>query len=520
MKKKSNQEGLWESYYKNYQMGPWETTDFDYSLKVLLENKQSKSTENELSTKQSVLDVGCGTGRNCKLMRDLGFDVTGIDISKTAIEKAKKVVKCHVMSSLNMNFKKCFQLVVDYGCLHSCKGDEVIHLRNVWNALEPDGLYILRVFSDNHPLKDAYELFHKLNIGFYSKSRITKLVKRFFKIVHYGPDIERNGKNKNFHLFLLKPLPHERNVWGFPEISFKRNLRPIIKHEIAVHINDKNYQKDCDITRCDSKIVKIGRFDATRIYYGNEFCSRIKPDIRVFKNNDIAITLLTPLIPEEDLKSWVSIIKDLSVSHPNSEVVFNDWGILNTINEYGLKPVLGRLLVRQKNDPRTIRLKSLVPNFRNFMECSLSSKAFIDFLLQNGIRRVELSNTLQGIYVPKDAWKRLKITLHIPDVPISVTRMCMFAGGDKPSNNRNFGIIDCAQECRSNCENPDTVKGSRDKSNIRNRDKIIDSRKRMILDDISMPYKLFLEGNVQYYENYSLENISVSDRLVFHPKSI
>lgn len=53
-----------------------------------------------------VLDVGCGAGRVALWLQRKGFDVTGIDVSPTAIEvcKHRGLVKCSVMSAENLVF--------------------------------------------------------------------------------------------------------------------------------------------------------------------------------------------------------------------------------------------------------------------------------------------------------------------------------------------------------------------------------------------------------------------------------
>jgi 2-polyprenyl-3-methyl-5-hydroxy-6-metoxy-1,4-benzoquinol methylase len=38
---------------------------------------------------QSLLDLGCGTGKNSEILRDFGYQVTGVDISEEAIRKYK-----------------------------------------------------------------------------------------------------------------------------------------------------------------------------------------------------------------------------------------------------------------------------------------------------------------------------------------------------------------------------------------------------------------------------------------------
>ena len=42
---------------------------------------------------KSILDVGCGTGSHAVILSKRGYNVTGIDISKTMIKKAKEKAK-------------------------------------------------------------------------------------------------------------------------------------------------------------------------------------------------------------------------------------------------------------------------------------------------------------------------------------------------------------------------------------------------------------------------------------------
>ena len=45
--------------------------------------------------KASVLDIGCGKGREAFCLHDMGFGVTGLDISETCIEAARATAKAH-----------------------------------------------------------------------------------------------------------------------------------------------------------------------------------------------------------------------------------------------------------------------------------------------------------------------------------------------------------------------------------------------------------------------------------------
>ncbi len=455
-----NKSDKWDKFYQNEGEGPWKNAD--YSLSYILKSLKPGK----------VLDLGCGTGLNSTVIRNAGFDVTGIDISKTAINSAKKNkgIKFVTGSSFNLPFDThTFNYVVDYGCLHSTNGKESKHMKNVWNVLKPDGIYILRVFSNKHPLKDTYELFRKLSLTFYTKQKIERLIKQYFKISNSGPDFEQTGKNNNFHLLVLQPREKAKLLSKFklPKFNFSLKKKPKPVKEIAVYQESK--------------------YPADRVYIGSEFCPQIVPKIVKYEK---PVTLMTSFIPECYLDNWITILKQFAKLNPDSEVVINDWGLLDIVNELKLKPVLGRLLVRQKTGPKTICIKTKIPKkaYQYFQGCALNSQQFQNFLLNNNIKRAELSNTLQGIYIQN---KKLKLSLHTPQVPITVTRACMLAGSTNLSNRRIVRLSDCKLEC-----NPRLLE----------------------LEDYSMPPKLFLKGNTHYYINEKLPNLEKLgiDRVVYN----
>ena len=71
-------------------------------------NEQLLKFINHLGNKKKVLDVGCGTGRDVKFLKDQGIEAMGIDISPEMIEISKKIVKNGhfiVKDMLEMNFE-------------------------------------------------------------------------------------------------------------------------------------------------------------------------------------------------------------------------------------------------------------------------------------------------------------------------------------------------------------------------------------------------------------------------------
>jgi len=100
-----------------------------------------------------LLDVGCGTGHNLELMERLGFRCWGIDVSSTAVEKAK------ARSAHPENFvagsvtllpwpDASFDVVTDIGCLHCLQTDEVAaYVAEVRRVLAPGGRFLCRSFK-------------------------------------------------------------------------------------------------------------------------------------------------------------------------------------------------------------------------------------------------------------------------------------------------------------------------------------------------------------------------------------
>jgi 2-polyprenyl-3-methyl-5-hydroxy-6-metoxy-1,4-benzoquinol methylase len=106
------------------------------------------------------IDLGCGTGNYAIYMASQGFDVTGIDISSTAIEFAKKSanqrgIKCNftvadVLGELNDILGK-FDFAFDWELLHHIlPSDREKYVNNVYHLLNPGGLYLSVCFSENN----------------------------------------------------------------------------------------------------------------------------------------------------------------------------------------------------------------------------------------------------------------------------------------------------------------------------------------------------------------------------------
>ncbi|MDR1763770.1 MAG: MFS transporter [Dysgonamonadaceae bacterium] len=105
----------------------------------------------------SVFDSGCGPGRNALYLASQGYEVTGMDIEKVAIERAKEHAENR---NLNVNFfvsdvsslskySDSFDTVFDIGCYHSMYLPEQRknYTDNLYRMARKDAVIYLRAFE-------------------------------------------------------------------------------------------------------------------------------------------------------------------------------------------------------------------------------------------------------------------------------------------------------------------------------------------------------------------------------------
>lgn len=100
--------------------------------------------EKYLSIGDSILDVGCGSGRDSKYFLQKKYKVTSIDASKQMCERAKLIANNEViqMKAENINFENEFQAV--WACaslLHVSKNYMLQTMIKIMAALKDDGIF-------------------------------------------------------------------------------------------------------------------------------------------------------------------------------------------------------------------------------------------------------------------------------------------------------------------------------------------------------------------------------------------
>jgi len=146
---------------------PWNIETPPDALVELVDNGKVKPCK--------TIDLGCGTGNYAIYLASVGFDVTGIDISSTAIKIAKenakkKRVKCNflvanVLSNLD-EVKERFEFAYDWELLHHMFPEQRrIYVENVHRILNPKGKYLTVCFSEKDRGFGGYGKYRKTRLG-------------------------------------------------------------------------------------------------------------------------------------------------------------------------------------------------------------------------------------------------------------------------------------------------------------------------------------------------------------------
>ena len=169
----------------------WESSFRDKQQMWGLEPAASAITTSKLFKEQGlkkILIPGYGYGRNAGVFTDNGMRVTGIEISETAIDLAKKHFDNHVKvyhgSVSSMPFdQKIYDGIFCYALIHLLDENERGKLiRDCFNQLKPNGYMVFVTISKtdsqygegNEICKDTFETRHGVTLFFYDSDSMKK----------------------------------------------------------------------------------------------------------------------------------------------------------------------------------------------------------------------------------------------------------------------------------------------------------------------------------------------------------
>ena len=208
----------------NYKLYEDKAIEWDKTRKNLWE-KPILDFIKTIKPNSKILDLGCGNGRLYSKISNLiansqklKANYLGIDPSKELIKicrgkyidpslSLRMTPKFKVGNGLDMNFDRKFDYVISLAVLHHIPGENLQKkfLKNIYNALKPNGKLFLSVWNRNHTrhqYKNSLKLFKDMD-----KSDILVPWRKSnnFRYIHiFSPDklhkIVQNAGFKNMHV--------------------------------------------------------------------------------------------------------------------------------------------------------------------------------------------------------------------------------------------------------------------------------------------------------------------------------
>ena len=154
---------------------------------------------NKLSTKQNILEIGCGNGRDSKYFSSKGHHVTGLDKSAEAIELCKNLYSSDepikffygTITDIAKINKKKFDLIYSRFVIHAMSLNEELEMLKIsYKLLKKNGKLFIECRSTNDPLSQKGEILSHTErvFGHYRRfiildEFIQRLVQVGFKVV-------------------------------------------------------------------------------------------------------------------------------------------------------------------------------------------------------------------------------------------------------------------------------------------------------------------------------------------------
>lgn len=166
----------WDDRYRETDVKemPWFTEKLDADLVRELRKRRI--------TSGTFLDLCTGPGTQAIALSKMGFTVTATDISKAAIEKAKKVtssVEFRRNDILNFTLRRKFDYIFDRGCFHVFSPEQRSkYVHEVKRILKESSILFLKCFSvrqrgDEGPYRFSKEEIH----GIFGKDFIVESIR-------------------------------------------------------------------------------------------------------------------------------------------------------------------------------------------------------------------------------------------------------------------------------------------------------------------------------------------------------
>lgn len=153
--------------------------------------------------KKTVLDVGCGVGKEAAYLKENGFNVIGIDIAEENIKICKKKkIQAYVMDFYKLNFSdESFDAVLALSSLlHAPKKHFPLIIQEIERVLKPQGIFYIGMFTGFYD--GVLPSYGDRYVALYQKDELLSMFEENFSVLNitrFRPD-----KTRRYISFILK----------------------------------------------------------------------------------------------------------------------------------------------------------------------------------------------------------------------------------------------------------------------------------------------------------------------------
>ena len=170
----------------------------------------------ELGERKPVWDFGCGPGQTTKYLKDLGIEISGLDLSEKILEQARKnhpEIHFRKGNILELEFDddSIAAVVAFYAIVHFTEGQVETAFREILRVLQPGGLFLFAYHIGEETIQIEEFLGKKIDIYFmffttdFIRSCLKKIGFKKIEIIEREPYPGVEYQSRRAYVFTKKP---------------------------------------------------------------------------------------------------------------------------------------------------------------------------------------------------------------------------------------------------------------------------------------------------------------------------